>query len=97
MSSYLIGTTVLGVTLRDETPLDKVGSLQGVRMIMAVMLPMIIGSNIALAVFSSEYINEFGNTASMPDKNMFLVTLSASILTLVPAYFLFYFKKKKAN
>ena len=97
MSSYLIGTTVLGVTLRDETPLDKVGSLQGVRMIMAVMLPMIIGSNIALAVFSSEYINEFGNTASMPDKNMFLVTLSASILTLVPAYFLFYFKRKKAN
>lgn len=94
MSAYLIGTSVLGVSLRDNTPKDKVGSLQGVRMIMAVMLPMIIGSNIALAVFSSQYVNEFGSLASMPDKNMFLVTLVASILTFVPAYFLFCFKKK---
>ncbi len=95
MSSYLIGTSVLGVCLRDVTPTDKVGSLQGVRMIMAVMLPMIIGSNIALASFSSTYTNEFNQLAKMPDKNMFLVTLIASILTICPAYFLFLFKKKK--
>lgn len=97
MSAYLIGTSVLGVCLRDTTPSEKVGSLQGVRMIMAVMLPMIIGSNIALASFSSNYVNEFNEVAKMPDKNMFLVTLVASILTICPAYFLFVFKKKKEN
>ncbi len=97
MAGYLIGTAAIGARLRDETPEDKVGSLQGVRMIFAVMLPMIIGSNLSALCFQSDYVNEYGVTAARPDKWMFIVTLSASIVALVPAIALLIIDRKKAK
>ena len=87
MSGYLIGTAVLGAELRDQTPDQDVGLFQGVRMVGAVLLPMIIGSYASLATFQHKYV-EFGETKSAPDKWMFLVTIGACLLALVPAIWL---------
>lgn len=94
MSGYLVGTTVLGASVRDETPLEKVGALQGVRMVFAVMLPMVLGSNISLAVFQTTYVNDFGETVGAPDKWMFLVTAVACLLAIGPSLWLILRKKK---
>jgi MFS family permease len=87
MSGYLIGTAVLGAELRDQTPDQDVGLFQGVRMVGAVLLPMIIGSYASLATFQHKY-EEFGETKSAPDKWMFLVTIGACLLALIPAIWL---------
>lgn len=95
MAGYLLGTAAIGARLRDETPADKVGSLQGVRMIMAVMLPMVIGSNLSAFSFQSEYVNEYGQIAAKPDKNMFLVTIGACAIALVAAVALLLLDRKR--
>ena len=97
MAGYLIGTAAIGARLRDETPEDKVGSLQGVRMIFAVMLPMVIGSNISLACFQDIYVNEYGQEAARPDKWMFIVTMVSSLIALAPAILLLVLDKRKAR
>ena len=88
MTGYLLGTAVLGAELRDQTPKDNVGAYQGVRMVFAVMLPMIIGSGISTLCFRTNYTNDFGQTERLPDKWMFIVTLVAAILALAPAIWL---------
>ena len=97
MTGYLIGTAAIGARLRDETPEDKVGSLQGVRMIFAVMLPMVIGSNISLACFQDIYVNEYGQEAARPDKWMFIVTMVSALIALAPAVLLLVLDKRKAR
>ncbi len=88
MLGYLVGTAVLGAELRDQTPEDKAGSLQGVRMVFSVMLPMIIGSNISLAVFRQPGLDAYGEATKTPDNWMFLVTCVSCLLTLIPAIWL---------
>ena len=97
MSGYLVGTAALGAELRDETPQNDVGSTQGVRMVFCVLLPMAIGSNLSNFAFRSTYENEFGQIVAKPDKCMFIVTMSAAVLAVVPAIVLAIYKKKKAN
>jgi MFS family permease len=98
MGGYLIGTAVLGATVRDETPLDKVGSFQGVRMVFAVLLPMIIGSYVSLAVFrlqNNSYIDRSTQqSTTAPSKYMFLVALGFILLAVIPAVWLLIAKKK---
>ena len=88
MLGYLLGTAVLGAELRDQTPVDKAGSLQGVRMIFAVLLPMIIGSNISMLVFQKPGLDAYGEPTKIPDQWMFLVTAVSCLLAGVPAFFL---------
>lgn len=94
MSGYLIGTAVLGATVRDETKENEVGSAQGVRMVFAVLIPMLVGSNIALAVFTDRRVDETGSVL-YPDRNMFIVTSIAAALSLIPSIFLILRKMRK--
>ena len=96
MLGYLAGTTALGAEIRDNTPVNDTGAFQSVRMVFVVMLPMVIGSNLATLSFQTSTINEFGETAKVPDANMFLVTLIAGVVALGPSIWL-YFQKKKAS
>lgn len=97
MLGYLLGTAVLGATIRDETPAGEVGAFQGVRMIFAVMLPMIIGSEVSKLTFTETTINEFNQEALKADHNMFLVTLGAAALCLIPAIFFAVQAKKRKS
>ncbi len=94
MLGYLIGTAVLGAEIRDQTPEEKAGSLQGVRMVFAVMLPMIIGSNISLAAFQQPGLDAYGQETKTPDHWMFLVTCISCLLTIAPSIWLILANKK---
>ena len=94
MLGYLVGTAVLGAEIRDQTPEEKAGSLQGVRMVFAVLLPMIIGSNISLAVFQQPGFDAYGQQTKTPDHWMFLVTCISCLLTIIPSIWLILANKK---
>ena len=96
MTGYLIGTAVLGACVRDETNEEEVGALQGVRMAFVVLVPMIVGSNISLAVFQNSATDPTG-TVLYPDANMFLVTSIAALLAIIPSIILILRKRKKSD
>jgi len=101
MSGYLIGTAVLGATVRDETPKDKVGLFQGVRMVFVVMIAMIVGSYVSLAFFylsGKTYTDPSSfKTAPVPTNVMFFVALGFMVLAIIPSVWLILAKKKSAS
>ena len=86
IAGYLVGTSALGAEVRDFTPENDVGAFQSVRMVFAVMIPMIVGSNISLLAFQTAEVYDpaTGSTQKSPDRFMFIVTMAACALTLVP-------------
>lgn len=100
MGGYLVGTAVLGAMLRDETPKDKIGAFQGVRIIMTVMIPMIVGSYTSSAIMKATggtEINEYGEVVAIPTNVMFLVALGFLLLALAPCIWLVVRKTKEAK
>jgi MFS family permease len=101
MSGYLIGTAVLGATVRDETPKDKVGLFQGVRMIFVVMVAMIVGSYTSYGFFclsGKTYTDPSTFKASpVPSNVMFFVSLGFMVLAIIPSVWLILAKKKSAS
>ncbi|MCF0113590.1 MAG: hypothetical protein HUJ60_06410, partial [Bacilli bacterium] len=90
------GTASLGAEIRDLTPENDVGAFQSVRMVFAVMIPMIAGSNLASAVFqTTPQINDYGQLEKAPDKWMFLVTAGAALLTIPAIIWLIIATKKR--
>ncbi len=86
MSGYMLVTACLSATIRDNTPVDKVGHFQGIRMIFAVLLPMIIGPFIGAAVIkksNSTYI-ELGVVKNVPTPSIFLAAAVVLLLVAIP-------------
>ena len=82
---------LFGATVKDFIPEGKAGLFQGVRMIFAVMLPMVIGPVIgdkACQSAAQTIINEVGAEIIVPAKNMFLWAGVVCIFALIPLYFL---------
>lgn len=90
MSGYMMMTAVLGANIRDWTPKDKVGHFQGIRMIFAVLLPMIIGPFIGAAVIrggSGTYV-ELGQVKSVPTPGIYLAAAAVLLFVLIPVLML---------
>jgi len=86
MSGYMLVTAVLSGAVRDYTPEGKVGHFQGIRMIFAVLLPMVIGPFIGSAVIRSSpqtYV-ELGEVRSVPTPGIFLAAAAVLLLILPP-------------
>ena len=86
MSGYMMLSAALSATIRDWTPADKVGHFQGIRMIFAVLLPMIIGPAIGAAVIrnsESTYI-ELGQVKSVPTPGIYLAAAAVLLLAAIP-------------
>lgn len=82
---------LFGATVKDFIPEGKAGLFQGIRMIFAVMLPMVIGPVIgdkACQSAAQTIINEAGAEVIVPAKNMFLWAGIVCIFALIPLYFL---------
>ena len=82
---------LFGAAVKDFIPEGKAGLFQGIRMIFAVMLPMIIGPVIGDAACqhaAQTIINEVGAEVIVPAKDMFLWAGVVCIFALVPLYFL---------
>lgn len=84
MSGYMLVTAALSAEIRDQTPQDKAGHFQGIRMIFAVMLPMIIGPAIGAAVIqnSGQTYVELGVSKLVPTPAIFLAAAVTLILVL---------------
>ena len=90
MSGYMMLTAALGANIRDWTPPDRVGHFQGIRMIFAVLLPMIFGPLIGAAVIrgsDSTYI-ELGQVKTVPTPEIYLAAGAVLLLCFVPVLLL---------
>ena len=95
MSGYMMCSAALGAEIRDCTPPDRVGHFQGIRMIFAVLLPMIVGPAIGAAVIrgsDSTYI-ELGQVKTVPTPGIFLAAAAVLLLCFIPVLAL----KKREN
>ena len=91
---------MLGAAVRDFTPEDKTGQLQGIRMIFSVLLPMLIGPTVAekisTAYSATTYINDYGEVLPTPAPHIFLASAAIGVFIVIPLYFLAKeFKKAK--
>lgn len=90
MSGYMLVTAVLNALIRDHTPEGKAGHFQGLRMIFAVLLPMLIGPRIgALAIRGSDstYV-ELGVTKTVPTPAIYLAAAVVLLTVILPVIFL---------
>ena len=83
---------MLNAAIRDFTPEDKAGQLQGIRMIFSVLLPMTIGPAIAVKVTdafaTAQYTNEYNVAVNIPAPHIYLAAAAVGILIFVPLIFL---------
>lgn len=99
MSGYMMMSAALGANIRDWTPKDKAGHFQGIRMIFAVLLPMVIGPAIGAAVIrnsDSTYI-ELGQIKTVPTPEIFLAAAAVLLLTVIPVLLLRKSEKAKSE
>ncbi len=94
---------VMSAAVRDNTPPERVGAFQGVRMIFVVLLPMVIGPAVGAAVISrfsglhalGTYINDYGEAVDAPVPEIFLFAAGIALLIAVPAIFLLAGEKRR--
>jgi MFS family permease len=93
---------MLGAAVRDFTPEDKTGQLQGIRMIFSVLLPMLIGPTVAERISTAysvtTYVNDYGEVLPTPVPHIFLASAAIGIVIVIPLYFLLKeFKKSQSK
>lgn len=82
---------LFGAAVKDFIPEGKSGLFQGIRMIFAVMLPMVIGpviGDMACQHAAQTIINEVNAEVIVPAKDMFFWAGIVCIFGLIPLYFL---------
>lgn len=85
MAGYLSGMGVFGASIRDNTPVNKAGSFQGLRIFSQVLVPGVIGPFIgSLVLANAEMItNDDGTKSFIPNQFVFLAAAIAAIVALV--------------
>ena len=97
MSGYMMMSAALGANIRDWTPAGRVGHFQGIRMIFAVLLPMVVGPAIGAAVIrnsDSSYV-ELGQVKTVPTPGIYLAAALVLLLCFVPVLRLMRREKKE--
>ena len=95
MSGYMLVTAALSALIRDYTPKDKAGHFQGVRMVFAVCLPMIVGPFIGSTVIRSggAVYEDLGVVKNVPTPAIFLAAAVCVLLVILPVIGLYGRKK----
>lgn len=98
MGGYMMVSAALSANIRDWTPADKAGHFQGIRMVFAVLLPMVIGPAIGAAVIQgsdSTYV-ELGQVKTVPTPEIYLAAAAVLLLTVIPVILLRRREERKA-
>ena len=97
MCGYLAGMAVFGAMIRDNTPENKAGMFQGLRIFAQVLIPGIIGPAVGSAVLKNAetVLNNDGTYSFLPNENIFLAALIAAVLILPLSFIIF--KKQRNN
>ncbi|MDQ2624610.1 MAG: MFS transporter [Actinomycetota bacterium] len=90
MSGFMVSFAALGASVRDETPRDRVGTVQGLRMVAVVLVPMVLGPFIGAWVIkgADETFVDLGVTKQVPTPWVFVAAAVVAVLVLVPMAFL---------
>ena len=101
MVGYGLLMIMLNAAIRDFTPEDKAGQLQGIRMIFSVLLPMTIGPAVAVKVTdafaTAQYTNEYGTAVNIPAPHIYLAAAAIGAIIFIPLFFLCKNFKKANN
>ncbi|MDZ4044480.1 MAG: MFS transporter [Rhodoglobus sp.] len=83
MTGFMLSIASVAATVRDYTPVDRVGMVQGLRMIFGIMIPMVVGPFVGAAVISGagETFLELGVVKQVPTPWIFIA--GAVVLVLV--------------
>ena len=95
MMGYLSLGACFNASIRDYTPVNKVGLFQGIRIFVSVLIPMLIGPWIGsiLSGNTSEGFLGVAGDAYTPSSLIFIAGLIIGLLTFVVIYIVFWKKK----
>ncbi len=87
MSGFILVSATVNASVRDHTPVDRVGAIQGLRMVFFVLIPMVIGPFIGAAVIrgADDYYEELGQLKQVPTAGIFLAAAVVAVLAAIPA------------
>ncbi len=97
MCGYLSGAAVFGAVIRDNTPINKSGMFQGLRIVSQVLVPGILGPMIGSMILADAklMINNDGTTSFIPNQNIFMGALIVTLVLVVALLVIIYFTRKK--
>ncbi len=86
MSGFMLTMAAIGAAIRDYSPVDRVGMVQGLRMIAMVLIPMVIGPFIGAAVIrnADEYYEDLGQLKQVPTPGIFVAAAVVILMILIP-------------
>jgi MFS family permease len=86
MSGFMLSMATIGAAVRDFSPLDRVGMVQGLRMIAMVLIPMVIGPFIGATVISGAdvYYKDLGQLKQVPTPAIFAAAAVVILAIVVP-------------
>lgn len=86
MSGFLLSQSAIAASVRDYTPPDRVGTVQGLRMVFFVALPMVIGPAIGAAVIKNADATfvELGQIKQVPTPGIFLAAAVVVLFVVIP-------------
>ena len=104
ISGYIFVSALCGALVRDYTPVDDAGKLQGVRMIFSVLIPMLFGPMIGNAINKAANIPlpdmssaDTLTTQYIPAPGIFLAGAIASLIMFAVIPWLVHLRKCKAQ
>ena len=86
MGGFMLGVAALSATVRNLTPPDRAGQIQGLRMISAVLVPMVVGPFLGAAVIAGadETYVDLGVTKQVPSPWIFPAAALVVLLIVIP-------------
>lgn len=86
MGGFMLSAAAFGASVRDATPTDRVGMVQGLRMIAMVLVPMVLGPFIGASVIigANQTYTDLGVVKQVPTPWIFLAAAAVAVLTVIP-------------
>ncbi len=99
LTGFLSGMAVFGAMVRDNTPQNKTGMFQGVRIIAQVLIPGVIGPAIGAAVLKNaeKIANGDGTESFIPNHNIYLAAFIAGLFIFLAVWGVSCLKKKNST
>ena len=99
MCGYLSGAAVFGAVIRDNTPENRAGMFQGLRIVGQVLVPGIIGPALGAQILANAetIVNDDGTTSFVPNQNIFLAALAVAAVLCVLLFAVFKITEKKGE
>ena len=97
MCGNLSGGAMFGAMVRDNTPANRAGMFQGLRICAQVLIPGVVGPAIGAAVLqnAATILNDDGTTSFIPNANIFLAAFQVGLAICVVLAWLFRMLKKE--